>query len=151
MAASPLLNLSQATFNDLLRIMSNDANERGISRAYMTGLGDTNYDLQRPAKSIVPYFFPVSALTPDVIGDGDVATHFKTFTGVNTTGIEGWIAEGLRQAQITSTLTSTTVNYATMGLEDGVTWEAVGAGQGFEDVRNRMQTQLMMATLQIKE
>lgn len=117
----------------------------GVQRDFTTALGDINYDLQKPAKSIVPFVFSLAGLIPRVPGNGDIQTHYKVFTGINTAGLEGGTPEGVRQLRIASALSDKTAAYKTIGLEDVITDEAVLASVGFEDARARLIMNLLYA------
>jgi hypothetical protein len=148
-AYNPLRDVSQDTLADLQRLVKQVPGE--IRRDITTSTGLINYDLQRPAKQAIAWYFPLSRLIPHVQGNGDVMTHFKVITGVNTGGIEGGVPEGARGLRQATSLANKSVSYATMYLEDDVTFEAKGAGQGFEDVMARAKTNLMLAHLRQME
>lgn len=114
-----------------------------VARDINTATGLTYYDLEVPAKLTVPFTTVLSPLTPRVPGRGDVATHWRAITGVNTANLEGGVAEGMRSARITNTGTQMQANYATVGFEDDVTEEAWEAGMGLEDLRARMAVDLL--------
>lgn len=146
--------LSYDTLNqvrDMVRSQKPIERGMGIQRDYNTALGLINYDLQAPAKLIRPFVFVLLNMTPKVPGRGDVMTHWKAINGINTSLLEGGVSEGIRNARITTTLVNKTAQYATLGLEDDVTWEADWASENFEDARARMATNLLYATKEAEE
>lgn len=108
----------------------------GISQA--TGL--VNYDLQRPALALYPWMAsltPLRNVLPRVPGNGDIATRWKAITGINTTNVPAGVAEGQRNAAITTTLEDRLASYKGIGFEDFVTFEANYAARGFDDAKAR--------------
>lgn len=152
--ASLVGDLSYETLNqvrELARKAGTVQRGDGIQRDYTTSLGLINYDLQAPAKLIRPFVFVLLNMTPKVPGRGDITTHWKVINGINTTLIEGGVAEGSRNGRITTTLANASAAYATLGLEDDVTWEANWAAADFEDARARMAVNLLYSTKEAEE
>lgn len=143
--AGSIMDLNQETL-DALRSLVDKAYAPGeVQRDITTALGLKAYDLQAPAKSIVPFIYSLVGMTPRVPGKGDTQTHWLVYTGINTSNLEGGTPEGDRSLVQTSTASSKTASYATVGLEDAVTFEANLASQGFEDLRARTVMNLLLA------
>lgn len=114
-----------------------------------TGL--VNYDLQRPALATYPFLEsmrPIANSLARVPGNGDTATRWKAITGINTTNVPIGVAEGQRNAAITTTLVDRLRSYQGIGLEDFVTFEARYAAMGYDDAYARgVQSTLRAAML----
>lgn len=146
-----LADLSSETMQQIRDLVStsykNPVQDRNsFQRDITTSLGLVNYDLQAPSKMIVPVITPFLNMTPRVGGNGGIATNWKQVTGLNTTGLEGVAPEGGRAGRVQTTSAPKSANYATVGQEDSVTFEADSAGQGFEDVRATTAMRLLLAT-----
>jgi hypothetical protein len=120
------------------------------------------YDLEAPAKLLVPRLTPLRNSTPRGKGQG-TARQFKRILGWSNSGTGG-VADmspfmdsqtstatfgslSLRRgAKITYASDSKSVIYKEQGLSDSVTWKAQFAGQGYEDIRSLSQTALLWAT-----
>lgn len=96
----------------------------------------TAYDLQAPAKNLYPVNTPIRNRLPRVGGTGP-ATNWRQITAINGSGFDamGWVAEGQRTGRMSYQAVAKSASYVTLGEEDSVTFEAISAGQGFEDVR----------------
>lgn len=147
---SGLSDLSSDTMQQIRDLVStsqrNPINNNAFQRDVTTSLGLVNYDLQAPAKMIIPVITPLLNMTPRVGGNGGTMTNWKQVTGINTTGLEGVAPEGGRAGRVTTTASPKSAAYATIGQEDSVSFEADTAGQGFEDVRATTAMRLLLAT-----
>lgn len=107
-----------------------------ISKAVSVSTLLTAYDLQAPAKNLYPVNTPIRNKIPRVGGTGP-ATNWRQITAINGSGFDamGWVAEGQRTGRMSYSAVAKSASYVTIGEEDSVTFEAISAGQGFEDVR----------------
>lgn len=115
----------------------------GITQA--TGL--TWYDLQAPAKNMIPIITPLRNRIARVSGSGGTATNWKSVTGINTSSLRGFVPEGKRNGAVATTVTPKSASYKTLGLEDTVTFEAEMAAQNFEDIRATTAQRLLWALM----
>lgn len=122
-----------------------------IAKADTTGLqqasGLQNYDLQPAAKLLYPVLAPLRNETPRVKGNGGDSTHWKAILGVNVTNISMGVAEGRRNAVMVTRTMPYNAPYATIGLENSVTDEAIDSGDGFDDLRALAAKSLLEATI----
>lgn len=143
------LELMRAAWATPLRAGRDEA-----SKAWTTGTGLVNYDLQRPALALYPWgqmITPLRAELPRVVSrEGDTATRWKAITGVNTTQLPPGLSEGNRGGVITSTLATFTAPYVGLGLEDYVSFEADYAAEGFDDAKAR-SVEGLLRSLMISE
>lgn len=121
------------------------------------------FDLQAPAKLLVPRATPLRNSIPRSKGMG-TAAQFKRILGWTNSGVGGVVdAMAFMNSESVSTAfgpislrrgpkinyasDSKTVAYVEQGLSDMVTWKAQFAGQGFQDIRSLSQTALLWASL----
>jgi len=93
------------------------------------------YDLEAPSKLIIPTPSPLRNMIPRVGGGGDTATRWKALLSINTSNMHAGVAEGRRGGVLSHTWTPFTAAYATIGLEENVSFEAEQAAVGFDDAR----------------
>ena len=96
----------------------------------------TAYDLQGPSKNLYPVNTPIRNKLPRVPGIGP-ATNWRQITAINGSGYDamGWVPEGQRSGRMSYSAVAKSAAYVTLGEEDQVSFEAISAGTGFEDVR----------------
>jgi hypothetical protein len=146
---------------DELKAAAGDVNKDWTTTApNSTGL--VPYDLEAPAKLLVPRLTPLRNSTPRSKGQG-TARQFKRILGWSNSGTGGVADQNpfmdsqtqtatfgslslRRGAKISYASDSKSVIYKEMGLSDSVSWKAQFAGQGFEDIRSLSQTALLWAT-----
>jgi hypothetical protein len=124
----------------------------------------TPYDLEAPAKLLVPRLTPLRNTLPRGKGQGS-ARQFRRILGWSNAGIGG-VADkspffnsqsdpgptfgslALRRGpKIEYASDNRSAAYVEMGLSDQVNWVAQFAGQGFQDIRSLSQTALLWAHL----
>jgi hypothetical protein len=123
------------------------------------------YDLEAPAKLLVPRLTPLRNQTPRGKGQG-TARQFRVIDGWSNAGIGGVADKSpfmdsqsdtglptfgtleLRRGQkIEYASHDESVAYVEMSLSDQVNWAAQFAGQGFQDIRSLSQTALLWSHL----
>lgn len=112
-----------------------------------TGSGLVNYDLQPAAKLLYPVLTPLRNSTPRVKGGGGNATHWKAVVKVNAGNLSMGVAEGRRNGVISTQTEDAMAKYATLGLENNVTDEAVNQSKGFDDLRALCTKNLLESTM----
>lgn len=115
----------------------------GITQA--TGL--VGYDLQAPAKNLIPVLTPIRNRLPRVSGGFGTATNWKSVTAINTAALRGFVPEGERNGRVSTTVTDKSATYRTLGMEDSVTYEAQNGSVGLEDVRSTAAQRLLWASM----
>lgn len=120
------------------------------------------FDLEGPAKLLVPVMTPLRNRIPRIKGQG-TTRRYKRITGISGSGTGG-VANLSPFINDTSTMSAgsltlrrgpkisyaaddRTAVYKQMGLSDVVTWSAEFAGLGFTDVRQLSQTALLYASM----
>jgi hypothetical protein len=121
------------------------------------------YDLEAPAKLLVPRLTPLRNLLPRDKGQG-TARQFRVIDGFSNTGFGGVADKSpfldsqtdtetfgpmtLRRGQkIEYASHDESVAYTEMSLSDQVNWVAQFAGQGYQDIRSLSQTALLWSHL----
>src|SRR5580658_5766434 len=107
-----------------------------IAKTISTGTGLVAYDLQAPAKNLYPFVTPIRNVLPRIGGGTGTATNWRQVNAIIGSGWDamGWVPEGQRSGRMSYNTSTRSASYATVGEEDSVTFEAVSAAQGFENV-----------------
>jgi hypothetical protein len=150
--------------DSLSKIDADLTKDISITSPLSTGL--VPYDLEAPAKFLIPAYTPVRNRTPRVKGQG-LTRRIKQITGISNSGTGGvarlspFLADtttdtfaGLtlqRPKKISYNAADVTFNYKQGGLSDSVLWSAEFAGQGFQDPRQLSQTSLLLASMLAEE
>lgn len=119
-----------------------------LRRAGVTsGTGLTGYDLQAGAKLLVPVVTPLRNLLPRVKGAGGLATNFKAITQINSANLTPGVGEGHRNAANTTAIATRSIPYATIGQDDLVTFEAIDAAVGWENLPSTVKQSLLWSLM----
>ena len=113
-----------------------------------TGL--TAYDLEGPAKTILPMHTPLRNRIARVSGKGGIQANWKAVTGINTNGISAGVSQGNRGGIIATSVADYFAAYRGLGLEDNVTFEADYSAEYYDDVKARA-TEGLLRSLMIGE
>ena len=135
------------------------------------GTGLTPYDLEAPAKVLVPRYTKLRNSIPRVKGQGN-ARKFKRIDSITNAGIPGGAANALpffasgsntstwggpgnltlnRPNKISYTGSDWTIGYVELGFSDQVNWLAQFQGLGFDDLRGLSHTALLWSHLMGEE
>lgn len=131
-----------AKANDPAELAKNTFTQPGSAT---TGL--QTYDLEAPAKNLVPFLSPLRNRIPRVAARGSIQANWKAVTAVNSNQLSAGIAEGRRGGLISVSSADYYAAYRTIGLESSVTFEADLAAEGFDDLRARAVSSLLQATM----
>lgn len=112
--------------------------------------GLTFYDLEPGAKMLVPVLTPLRNDVPRATGKGGIQANWKAITGLNTASVRAGISPGNRGGVIAVTTQDYNAVYKGIGLEANVDFEAVYAGQGFDDLR-AVAAQTLLESLMLQE
>ncbi|MEV7006841.1 hypothetical protein [Streptosporangium sp. NPDC051022] len=159
------LTAVQADLDALKAVMGDIGKDLTLTSPLASGL--VPYDLEAPAKLLVPRMTPLRNSIPRGKGQG-TARQFKRILGWSNSGTGG-VADQMafmdsqsistafgpislrRGAKISYAADEKSVKYVEQGLSDMVTWKAQFAGQGFQDIRSLSQTALLWATMGAEE
>jgi len=124
--------------------------------AMTTGANIVGYDLQAPARLLLPVITPIRNSLPRRSRAANPGTQ-SNWKVINASAFVdsgysqmGWTNEGARAPQFSYSAVNASAAYQTIGAEDALTWEAESASQGFEDA-NGLATFLLLQQMMIKE
>lgn len=109
--------------------------------------GITAYDLEAPAKSLVPVITPLRNRLPRVGGGIGLQANWRSITGVNINNAGIGVSEGVRGVVQAVSTQDVIAAYKGIGLEDYVTFEADYAAQGFDDIKAVATLNLLRALM----
>jgi hypothetical protein len=155
----------QGDLDALKGVNADLAKDWTLTNPNATGL--VPYDLEAPAKLLVPRLTPLRNVIPREKGQG-TARQFKRITGWSNSGVGGVPDQSAfmnsntvqtsfgslalrRGAKIAYASDNKSVIYKEQSLSDQVNWSAQFAGQGFQDIRSLSQTALLWATFGAEE
>lgn len=114
------------------------------TRAITTTSGLLGYELETPAKVIVPAITPLVNLLPRRRGRGIDVVHWKAITSFDTARNWGVVADGATPSQVTYAVAALQNTMQTIGLMNAVTFQAQWRGRSLEsDVRARRAAELL--------
>ena len=134
---------------DLLKKIQSEGGNEELRKSISTATGLVAYDLQAPAKNLYPVYTPLRNVIPRVGGGTGLATNWRVVSAINGSGYDsmGWVAEGQRSARMSYTTSNKSAAYVTLGEEDQISYEAIHAGVGFEDLLATMQLRLLQKAM----
>ncbi|HEX9038532.1 MAG TPA: hypothetical protein VF808_16230 [Ktedonobacterales bacterium] len=136
--ATPGQSVSDETVT-LVREAMNDT-----TRAITMTSGLTGYELERPAKVIVPVITPLVNMLPRRRGAGVDIVHWKAITSFDTGRNWGTLADGALPSQVTYAVAPMQNTVQTIGLMNQVSFQAQWRGRSLEsDVRARRIAELL--------
>jgi hypothetical protein len=115
-------------------VINKDSLEKAWNQSGSATTGITAYDLEAPAKSLVPVITPLRNMIPRVGGGTGTQANWRAVTAVNTTKVGVGVPQGQRGRTQTVATANYTAPYVTIGIEDYATDEAELAAMGFDDV-----------------
>lgn len=120
------------------------ANTTGIT----TGTGIVNYNLDPVAKTLFPVITPLrNSIARTVDEKGGTALNWKAITAINPGNTPSTMREGRRSGYIDQTEADFSVNFATIGLENYITEQAIMAAKGFDNASAIAADNLLWATM----
>jgi len=129
------MDVIQKTLDLFKGALGNPADD--IAKTISTATGLVAYDLQAPAKNLVPINTPIRNSLPRVGGGLGLATNWNVIQALVGSGFDamGWAQEGQRVGRMSYTVIPKSASYCTIGEEDQATFEAINAGRTYEDIR----------------
>jgi len=124
-----------------------DELKKGFTQNGTATQGLQEYDLETPAKIIIPVMTPLRNTIPRRVGGFGSQANWKAITGINTSNQRAGVSEGNRGAAIAQTTAEYLAAYRGYGLENFVTFEADLAAQGFMDLKALSVQQVLMALM----
>jgi hypothetical protein len=105
------------------------------------------YNLEAPAKTLVPILTPLRNRFPRKGGGHGTAVEWKAVIAVNATHLSPGVAEGSRGTTPSIGTATFSAGYRTLGFPGIVTMQAIWAGQDFDDALNRGTVATLQTTM----
>lgn len=136
---APRVTITQDTI-DLIRAAQADVTRAGIT----TQSGLQGYELEAPAKVIVPIITPLVNMMPRRGGSGNPVVHWKAIVSFDTQRSVGVLTEGNLPSMVAYQETDMQNPYKTLALMNQVSFDAQWTGRSLEgDVRARRVGELL--------
>ncbi len=114
------------------------------TRAITTASGLIGYELEAPAKVVVPVITPLVNMIPRRKGSGIDVVHWKAITSFDTARNWGTLADGGTPSQVTYSVAAMQNTLQTISLMNQVSFQAQWRGRSLEaDVRARRTAELL--------
>jgi hypothetical protein len=114
------------------------------TRAITTASGLIGYELEAPAKVVVPVITPLVNMIPRRKGSGIDVVHWKAITSFDTARNWGTLADGGTPSQVTYQVVAMQNTLQTISLMNQVSFQAQWRGRSLEaDVRARRTAELL--------
>jgi hypothetical protein len=138
---------------ELLKSIQAQGNNEILAKSITTAHGLQAYDLQAPAKNHYPVNTPLRNVIPRRGGGIGLATNWKVVKSIAGSGFDamGWVPEGQRSGRMSMVTANKSASFVTLGEEDQITYEAVHAGVGFEDLQATMRMRLLQKLMMKQE
>lgn len=133
--------------------MGTDRNGNLLNKAAVsTTSGLVWYDLQAPARLLVPFITPIRNKLSRKHRTGGTSTRWKVIQSITDGAYtrQGWTPEGARSAQLGYAAVDKLASYQTIGAEDAITFEEESAAEGLEDANSRA-TFILLEQMMLKE
>jgi hypothetical protein len=98
------------------------------------------YDLEAPAKQLIPIILPLLSSTTRSGGGKSIQANWQVVTGQNTGKATAGVPEGKRNSTLAFAQARYNAVYKTLSMEGSATLQATLAAQGFDDVRGRSRS-----------
>ena len=146
------MNSTDETLRLVRQILASAGNAAELAKATFSQPGSATtglqtYDLEAPAKNLVPFLSPLRNRIPRMSGRGGIQANWKAVTNVTAGGMPIGVSEGLRAGSLVPSSSDVFAAYRTLGLESSVTVEAELAAEGFDDLRARAVSTLLEQTM----
>ena len=140
-------NYLGATQESIEKTLASVKDETQLSKAIDTGTGLVGYNLEAPAKQLVPFLSPLRNIIPRKVSPTGTSTHWKAITSIVPQG-KATALEGTRGTAMSYTVEDKMAAFKVLGLQDAVTFEAEAAGRNFQDVKATASTNLLLSLMQ---
>jgi len=117
------------------KAITDDTLNKSFTQSGSATTGLTFYDLEAPAKRLIPVLTPLRNRIPRIVGGRGIQANWKAITGINTQALSIGVSEGNRGGIISTTVAEYFAAFRGVGLEDNVTFEADYAAEGFQDLK----------------
>jgi len=138
-----LTAVTEETLNTLSEPM-----RKALTTGYTVGTGLQGYELEAPAKFLVPVLSPWRnrvARKPATVGS--LQAHWKAITGINVGNANPFVPFGTAGTVVQTQEVDYAAAYAPLALGDSVQMDAQMLARGFDDLRMRSSTNLLFALM----
>lgn len=124
----------------------------GLAKAITTAYGLVAIDLQAPSKELFPTLSPIRNNMPRVKGSGGLSTQWRAIKSIANSAqtTQAFVPEGQRSSAINYVTANVAASYQTLGTDDFISFEAVSAAEGYEDLRSTM-TRILLQKMMVNE
>src|SRR5579859_3202824 len=121
---------------------------KALATGYTVGLGLQGYELEAPAKFLVPVLSPWrNRVTRKQATVGSLNCNYRAITGINVGNADPTIGFGVAGTTVQTQETNYAVPYQALALGDSVQMDAQRLAQGFDDLRSRSGINLLFALM----
>ena len=147
-------SISAATLDAVREALSKPvANGSDLAKATATTPGISTssllygYNLEAPAKTLVPILTPLRNRLPRKGGGHGTAVEWKAVTAINTTNLDPGVAEGSRGTVPSISTATFSAGYRTLCFPGEVTLQSIWAAREFDDALNRGTVTTLQTTM----
>jgi hypothetical protein len=144
------MSMMETTMDSLEKTVAGVKESQTLEKAINTGVGLVGYNLEAPAKQLVPFASPLRNIIPRKVSKTGTSVHWKAITDVSAAG-KATAIEGARGNGMKYTVEDKLAAFKVIGLQDSVTLEAEAAGRNFQDVKATAVTNLLMRVMTEEE
>lgn len=141
-----ILGITQETIKNVTKAVK----DQQLNKAITLSQGLQGYNLEAPAKQLVPFLSPLRNMIPRKVSKTGSSTHWKAITAVDAAG-KATAIEGTRGNGMSYSVEDKVAIYRNISLQDNVTLEAEAAGRNFEDVKALSATNLLLRVMTEEE
>lgn len=144
------MSMMETTQESLTKTVEGVKDSTKLEKAIDTGAGLMGYNLEAPAKQLVPFASPLRNIIPRKTSKTGTSVHWKAITDVAAAG-KATAIEGVRGNGMRYSVADKLAAFKIIGLQDAVTFEAEAAGRNFQDVKATAVTNLLLRVMTEEE
>ena len=144
------MSIMETTMDSLKKTVEGVKDSQKLEKAIQTATGLTGYNLEAPAKQLVPFASPLRNIIPRKLSKTGTSVHWKAITDIANAG-KATTLEGTRGSGMSYTVADKLAAFKVVGLQDSVTLEAEAAGRNFQDVKATATTNLLLKVMTEEE
>jgi len=144
------MSIMETTQESLTKTVEGVKDSTKLEKAIDTGAGLMGYNLEAPAKQLVPFASPLRNIIPRKLSKTGTSVHWKAITDVAAAG-KATAIEGVRGNGMRYSVADKLAAFKVIGLQDAVTFEAEAAGRNFQDVKATAVTNLLLRVMTEEE
>jgi len=142
-------NIGNATQESMKKTVE-AVQQQQLQKAITLATGLQGYNLEAPAKQLVPFLSPLRNQIPRKVSTTGSSVHWKAITQVNAAG-KATAVEGTRGNGMSYTLADKLATFKVIGLQDSVSLESEAASRNFQDTKATATTNLLLRLMTEEE